>query len=544
MVYNPTMVKRFGIERIISSVLAVGCGILFGQLLVESFTKLTLSDFHVYYYVTKAVIKYGAHPYSNFTPIYPYYFPPASLILFWPLTLLPFYLAKIFFTLLNSGLLVLSIYLINKMLIGKVNYRFWLMLLLSLIFYPLRFTFADGQFNVVMLAIFTLGLYGLYKNRPVIGGAGLGLGVITKISPAIALIYGIYKKKFNLVMVAGIVVIVLSLMSESFVRKDINYYYAKFIVKDVSAQSQGLGTTDQSLLALIKRYTHEEDINISSTQKSIISYSVVAFLGLIFFVLDLKAKKGKYNTFIDYFILTVVGVIGTGLAWYHQYTILLLPLLGTAILIFAHFNKKYRVVRFVYLLGIVLVYLSWFMDLRSKTFSPEGYCQFIMLYGGGLLLLGLFFLKINQKWLLEEDLDLTEGYSRKIPFLVFVVALVIGLNPVTLPQVLKEGRDESRVKAIDYMSKVLKEKKVTFKVEESNSFVMSNRVGKGYIRFGKKQEEKVLDKMYILYEDPVKNEEYNYKFISEDGLNFKLGSKLESNLYKSLYGDFYWVGSD
>jgi len=544
MVYNPTMVKRFGIERIISSVLAVGCGILFGQLLVESFTKLTLSDFHVYYYVTKAVIKYGAHPYSNFTPIYPYYFPPASLILFWPLTLLPFYLAKIFFTLLNSGLLVLSIYLINKMLIGKVNYRFWLMLLLSLIFYPLRFTFADGQFNVVMLAIFTLGLYGLYKNRPVIGGAGLGLGVITKISPAIALIYGIYKKKFNLVMVAGIVVIVLSLMSESFVRKDINYYYAKFIVKDVSAQSQGLGTTDQSLLALIKRYTHEEDINISSTQKSIISYSVVAFLGLIFFVLDLKAKKGKYNTFIDYFILTVVGVIGTGLAWYHQYTILLLPLLGTAILIFAHFNKKYRVVRFVYLLGIVLVYLSWFMDLRSKTFSPEGYCQFIMLYGGGLLLLGLFFLKINQKWLLEEDLDLTEGYSRKIPFLVFVVALVIGLNPVTLPQVLKEGRDESRVKAIDYMSKVLKEKKVTFKVEESNSFVMSNRVGKGYIRFGKKQEEKVLDKMYILYEDPVNNEEYNYKFISEDGLNFKLGSKLESNLYKSLYGDFYWVGSD
>ncbi len=544
MVYNPTMVKRFGIERIISSVLAVGCGILFGQLLVESFTKLTLSDFHVYYYVTKAVIKYGAHPYSNFTPIYPYYFPPASLILFWPLTLLPFYLAKIFFTLLNSGLLVLSIYLINKMLIGKVNYRFWLMLLLSLIFYPLRFTFADGQFNVVMLAIFTLGLYGLYKNRPVIGGAGLGLGVITKISPAIALIYGIYKKKFNLVMVAGIVVIVLSLMSESFVRKDINYYYAKFIVKDVSAQSQGLGTTDQSLLALIKRYTHEEDINISSTQKSIISYSVVAFLGLIFFVLDLKAKKGKYNTFIDYFILTVVGVIGTGLAWYHQYTILLLPLLGTAILIFAHFNKKYRVVRFVYLLGIVLVYLSWFMDLRSKTFSPEGYCQFIMLYGGGLLLLGLFFLKINQKWLLEEDLDLTEGYSRKIPFLVFVVALVIGLNPVTLPQVLKEGRDESRVKAIDYMSKVLKEKKVTFKVEESNSFVMSNRVGKGYIRFGKKQEEKVLDKMYILYEDPVNNEEYNYKFISEDGLDFKLGAKLESNLYKSLYGDFYWVGSD
>lgn len=539
------MIKRFELKKTVSLILAIVCGILFGQLIIKSFTKLTLSDFHVYYYVTKVVIKYGAHPYSNFTPIYPYYFPPASLLLFWPITLLPFYLAKIFFTILNSSLLVLSIYLINKMLIGKIDYRFWLMLFLSLIFYPLRFTFADGQFNVVMLAIFTLGLYyGFYKNKALLGGVSLGLGVITKISPAIALIYGVYKKKFNLVMVVGIVVIILSLMSENFVRKDINYYYAKFIVKDVSAQSQGLDTTDQSLLALIKRYTHKEEIEISSTQKSLISYSIIAFLGLVFFIIDLKTKKGKYSMFIDYFILTVVGVIGTGLAWYHQYTILLLPLFGTAILIFTRFNKKYRIARFVYLLGIILVYLSWFMDLRSKAFSPEGYCQFVMLYGGGLLLLGLFFLKINQKWLLDEDLDSTEDYDRKTPLFLFIVALVVGLNPVNLSQVLKEGRDDSRVKALNYMSDVLKKKKVTFKVEESNSFVMSNRVGKGYIRFGKKQEEKVLDSMYILYEDPINNEEYNYKFISEDGLDFKLGAKLESNLYKSLYGDYYWVGSE
>jgi len=539
------MIKRFELKKTVSLILAIVCGILFEQLIIKSFTKLTLSDFHVYYYVTKVVIKYGAHPYSNFTPIYPYYFPPASLLLFWPITLLPFYLAKIFFTILNSSLLVLSIYLINKMLIGKIDYRFWLMLFLSLIFYPLRFTFADGQFNVVMLAIFTLGLYyGFYKNKALLGGVSLGLGVITKISPAIALIYGVYKKKFNLVMVAGIIVIILSLMSENFVRKDINYYYAKFVVKDVSAQSQGLNTTDQSLLALIKRYTHKEEIEISSMQKSFISYSIIALLGLVFFIIDLKTKKGKYSMFIDYFILTVVGVIGTGLAWYHQYTILLLPLFGTAILIFTRFNKKYRIARFVYLLGIILVYLSWFMDLRSKAFSPEGYCQFVMLYGGGLLLLGLFFLKINQKWLLDEDLDSTEDYDRKTPLFLFIVALVVGLNPVNLSQVLKEGRDDSRVKALNYMSDVLKKKKVTFKVEESNSFVMSNRVGKGYIRFGKKQEEKVLDSMYILYEDPINNEEYNYKFISEDGLDFKLGAKLESNLYKSLYGDYYWVGSE
>ncbi|HQG79082.1 MAG TPA: glycosyltransferase family 87 protein, partial [bacterium] len=120
------------------------------------------------------------HPYSNFTPIYPYYFPPASLIIFWPLTLIPFYMAKIIFTLFNGFLLILSIFLINKMLVGKIDIRFWLLLLLSLLFYPLRFTFTDGQFNIVMLAIFTLGLYSLYKNKDVLGGVSLGVGVVTK----------------------------------------------------------------------------------------------------------------------------------------------------------------------------------------------------------------------------------------------------------------------------------------------------------------------------------------------------------------------------
>lgn len=176
-------------------VFIVVCGLLFGQLFLKSVSKLTLSDFHVYYYVGKAVLKYGMHPYSNYTPIYPYYFPPASLLIFWPLTLIPFYLAKIIFTLINSILLFLSVFLINKMLVGKIDYRFWLMLLLSLIFYPLRFTFSDGQFNVVILAIFTLGLFALYKNKYLMGGVSLGLGVITKISPAIIILYGILRKK-------------------------------------------------------------------------------------------------------------------------------------------------------------------------------------------------------------------------------------------------------------------------------------------------------------------------------------------------------------
>ena len=535
------MTRKIEKNNIALFILIFLCGFAFGQLLLKSFTKLTLSDFHVYYYITKVVMKYGMHPYSNFTPIYPYYFPPASLIIFWPLTLMPFYMAKIIFTLFNGFLLILSIFLINKMLIRKIDIRFWLLLLLSLLFYPLRFTFTDGQFNIVMLAIFTLGLYSLYKNKNVLGGVSLGVGVVTKISPAIILLYGILRKKFKLVLVSGLTVIALSLLAEQFVKKDINYYYAKFIVKDVSSQSSGSDSTDQSLLGLIKRVSRDEKLEITPVQQSLISYLIVGISGLLFFIIDLKTKKGKYTLFIDYFILTTIGVIGTGLAWYHQYAILLLPLLGTAVLIFTHFDKKFKKERLIYIVGITLVYLSWFANLRSKNYFPKNYYQFVMFYGGVLLLIGLYVLKFNQKWL--SDTDQAEFFDikmrEKFVIMAFLASVLIGFKPLSFSENLKKGRDEARVSALDYMSEVLISKKVNFKSEESNSFLLSNRVGKGYIRFDKGEDSKVLDKMYILYDDPINNEDYNFVFKSSGGSDFNLSAKMESKRYKEMYGDFY-----
>lgn len=541
MGYNPGVGKKLKKRDLFVILLVAVGGFLFGQLILKSFTKLILSDFHVYYYITKVVMKYEMHPYANYTPIYPYYFPPASLLLLWPLTTIPFYIAKIIFTVINSFLLILSVYLINKMLIGKINYHFWLMISSSLLFYPLRFTFSDGQFNVVMLAIYTVGLYALYKNGVVLGGLGLGLGVITKISPAIILVYGILRKKFNLIMVAGTVVILMSLGAEYFVKKDINYYYAKFIVKDVSNQSSGLDSTDQSILSFIKRITKIKNIDVSPMKKSLLSYSVIGVFGISFFIIDFKTKRSKYTLFIDYFILTIVGVIGTGLAWYHQYTALLLPLLGTSILIFIKFDKKYKIEKFFYTVGIVIVYLSWFANLRSDKYYLVGYSQFIMLYGAILLLLGLYVLKLNQKWLVEVDRGINLYVDNKYFVGLFLITTIIGLNPIKFSENMKEGRDQARLESINFMSEVLKTNKVIFKPESSNSFIMSNRVGKGYIRFGKGEDSKVLDRMYILYEDPINNSAYNYSFKSDSGEDFELKAKMESKKNIDEYGSYYTV---
>lgn len=527
--------------------LSATAGFLLGDLMLKSFIKLTLSDFHVYYYVSKMVFSYDTHPYSNFKPIYPYYFPPASLLLFWGLTLVPFYLSKVIFTVINAFLFILSVFLINKMIVGRINYSFWIMLILGLLFYPLRFTFTDGQFNVVMLAFFTLGLYAFRNSKHVIGGISLGLGIITKISPAIIMAYAFWRKKFNLVMVAGITVILLSLASEYLVRKDINYYYAKFVVREVSDQSSGMGYTDQSLLGLIKRISGGMKNELSSDTQSIVSYSIVFILGLIFLIIDAKVKNGEYGLFLDYFILTTVGVVGTGLSWYHQYTILLLPLFGTFLLCFRAFDKKFLKTKIIYILLLTIVYFAWMSNLKTSPVEIKGFSQFIMFYGSIVLLVCLYLLKINQnKWLVrvsESRDDFIGKWNMYFTSLIFLLFIFVGMGVWKIGEILKEGRDLSRIEAVDSMSKALTSSKVSFKVGESSSYATSNRVGpKGYVMNEKGQDWKVSEKMSVLFIDPMNSEKYNYKFSSQDGKSFTLETRLESRKFIQMYGDVYSTG--
>ena len=534
------MSKVLILKKILAFSLVALCGLLLGQLLVKSFSKLTLTDFHVYYYVTRAVFLYKTHPYSNFVPIYPYFFPPASLLIFWPLISASFFVSKIVFTFLNTILLMGSIYLISKIFFGKVIFYSWIMFFLSLVFYPLRFTFSDGQFNVVMLFVYTLGLYALFKKKPLAGGIGLGIGVVTKISPALIILYALFRKNFKLVFISGLTVLLLSQLSEHFVGKDINYYYKEFVINKVSSQSAPFSWTDQSFLAMVKSVSYSQKLTINSNTKSIISYSFVALLLLIFMIIDMRFKKGKFNLSIDYFILTTIGVLGTGLTWFHQYTILLLPLFGTGILCFTKLDKKMKGIRFGYLLGLVLVYALWFLNMKSSTLI-SGYLLFNMLYGGVLLLVGLFILKAHQNWLIEDESKVKSLAMDKYLIPLFLTFLIVGLCPWSLSQNLKQGRDLARIEAINYMSGVLKSSDAVFKIGESDSYTLSNRAGKGYILFGKNEQNKVLGKMSILFLDPVNNSKYKYIFSSSNGVNFELKARLESRKYIENYGDLYSV---
>ncbi|NCT56067.1 DUF2029 domain-containing protein, partial [bacterium] len=329
----------------------------------------TLGDFGVYYYIPKAVLELARpeHPYTNFTPIYPYFFPPASIPLFKILLFFPYYLAKYIWTILNFSLILGSLYLMFDYFNKKIDWTYFFLLSISLAFHPTQFTLREGQFNIVMLFIFTIVLWGIKKNKSIKPGILLGIGVVTKISPALLLIYAMYKKHYKLAFIAILTILSLTILAEIKVKKGINFYYLSHVMADVSTQSKGINNRDQSILGLVKKIDFKDPkIHIAKKTlskdniRSLISYSIVGTFLAIYLLADLY-KKSKKNTEIDYAILLIIGVIGTGLTWFHQYTMLLLALYILFFVIQKIENKNNKI------LAWGVFFISYFLMFRTSS---------------------------------------------------------------------------------------------------------------------------------------------------------------------------------
>jgi hypothetical protein len=542
-------VKYFRSATII--LLAAVSGYLAGTLILSALTTLSNSDFHVYYYIPKTVLnlRRSMHPYTNFIPLYPYFFPPASLVLFKPLLYLPFHFAKFAFTILNLGLLALSIKYILKIFGVKNLLAGILMLISALLIYPVRFTVGNGQFNIILLFIFTYGLYAISgKGSKKAAGFLLGLGTITKISPFLMALYAGYKKNFSTLIFCTLTILIFSGAAELLVRPGINYYYARHVVAKVSSQAHENTWTDQSLLGTLKNYQIDDiDDRIGALNveidaeiiRSLISYAIVGFALLLFLYLDLKKEKSRLDLQISYLILVSIGVVGTGLTWFHQYTILLLPLWGITLISVKYLKKPYSLATTV--LAFV-VYLLWSFNLRDLLGSTEGILQKNMFVGAVALIAALFVLKIKTGWYEQSEWSLTLVQNKKVLLTAAaagLITIIAAINPFELGNTLKEARDSARVKNIKYMGQALKKGSPNFRKGDSNSFIETENLDDGYVLFEKKEDNKVRADLSILLLDPLNNQDYNYQFSSIGGKDFTLRAKMESEKYINVYGEFY-----
>jgi hypothetical protein len=534
------MKKDTILKHIIVLVLATITFYLYGKLFLESITKLSLTDFHVYYYVTKMVLSENSptHPYISYTPIYPYFFPPASIPIISLLSFFPFYISKIIWSLVNTILLILSIIYILKSfrILNKVT--FLVLSLLALNFYPISFTFRDGQFNIVLLFVFSICLFYFTQQKyKYFLTLLISIGVVSKISPGILLFYSLLKGKFKFILLSIFFVGIFMVLAEIFVQPKINLYYFKTVVSKVAEQSGGLNWTDQSFSSLVKRTNKIYSLKLNKFQQNFIIYTYVVLLISIFLYLERKKEHSVFNEHLNIIILTFISVTGTGLTWFHQYSILFLPLTGMLILSFFYIQKY----RKLFLLIFSLVYLSWFLDLSEYVF-PNKYLELNMFWGGLIFVIATFYIKANQHLLSSNRIKFSsfsfDDYKYTF-WIVIIGAFLVGVRFWEIDSILKESRDATRISQINYIGKKLTKNSLKFQIGESNSFIQNNRIDRGYVLLEKEEFKKIIGETAVLYLDPINSNFYNYKFKSSDGVSFELVTKLESTKFINEYGIEY-----
>lgn len=513
--------------------------------------KTAISDFYTYYYIPKMVFsEFKVFPYQNFSPLYPYFFPPASLIIFRPFIYFPYFLAKALWASLNLILIFITCFIISRIFKKHLNtyFVFLTSLILLSLSHPLQFTLSDGQFNIFLLFFIVLAFFFSQKKEifyKVFTGLLLAMGSITKISPFLLLLYFLYKKNLKVFMSGLIAVLLFLLVSEVVTFKNINAYYLKNVVKDVSAQTMGDGVTDQSVNSFIKKIDFIKPVvteigrstHIGRPQiYSFINYLVVLFI-LTYFI-KVKKVQGEFTNILEYSLLTTIGVLGTGLAWFHQYTILIFPVL---VLIFVSLtNKNYKFL-FLSLLSYLMMNSTLYLFISRKLYSlPWFLIQPILLYGALLMLVMNFHLLKNKSKTYKIQYDGSFKYFT----LVFIFCFLIFSFRLLNREFFKEERDKTRISNLNYMNKkILKAYALNNGVINTGNFSSESkdtRLYGGWVNF--KKENTISSQLSSLFVDPVNNNYYHYSFHSEPG-GYYFSSRLESLKYISTYGGKYEVGS-
>ncbi len=397
----------------------------------EAMFNTAQSDFTTYYWASKwATTLPFKHPYSNLAPLFPFFYPPAALIFFRPLSFLPYQKAVAVFSIISFTAFVIG-YRLSCDSLKKVGLPIplWMQsaFFFSLAFWhPVQFTFLAGQANGLIFFFVSSAFYcylqGGHKGRSykpdITAGFLLALAAILKITPALLLIFFLFRGRSKIFLSGIFFILAFSLGAEYLVQWDqsINWYYLRRVVHHVSDQGESI-YRDQSVLSLIMIWRGYLDSFYSNYLEqyfgeflsgrrfySAVSY-IAAGLGILFPLISapLSSTNRRFDSSVitDYSALLLVGVVGSGLAWFHQYTILIFSFLVGLGLVLKMRSGFLKLLFVLFLAGTGVVWgYNWEPFTYNHGFSPW-YLSSIMLFGAFVL----YFILLAPRWGIEKVFD-------------------------------------------------------------------------------------------------------------------------------------------
>jgi alpha-1,2-mannosyltransferase len=174
------------------------------------YVTIEFVDFPTFFYAANAVFVERESPYESGTltheqissdqTIFPFLYPPPSLLVFYPLSCLTYESAAIVTLIANHLFLVLFLYLfLFKILDLTLRHSFiTLAIAYVLLYHPVAVTLDHGQVNLFVLVLLCFAWLGIKNNsHPAMVALPLSLAILVKTYPALILLLLIVKKRYR-----------------------------------------------------------------------------------------------------------------------------------------------------------------------------------------------------------------------------------------------------------------------------------------------------------------------------------------------------------
>ncbi len=175
------------------------------------------TDFPTFYFAARAALKVGLSPYqqtfaTGFRPsggvqqyVFPYLYPPPSLLLFYPHTWFGYETAKRLQLGLSHLALLTFLFVVTMRLLGLRAHRPRDAIILgacfavTFLFAPLDVALKAGQTNVVATLAIVGAWYGMSRHRNLVSGLGLAVAGLLKTYPLLLVVLLIVRRRWSAV---------------------------------------------------------------------------------------------------------------------------------------------------------------------------------------------------------------------------------------------------------------------------------------------------------------------------------------------------------
>lgn len=283
----------------------------------------------------------GQDPYANRNVGTGYLYPPPALLFVEIFSHIePFLLKVIVFIAVNVVLFLLMVYGIA----GHFGYsieKIWYWYVITLGFAPFLTLLLVGQINTI--TIFGVFLMFVWERKsPLLSGIGLGLAIVTKVSPIFLLGYLVFNKSYKAAVAAVVAIFILTLLS--IFRYGLQPVLTYPDLFTWLLRQFPMGINSQSLVAhlSVSDWTRFQDfispfpVFLQVIMERIFGFFTFHFIivnrVLTLYIVSIIVVSGYFVFYGKQagealFIITMIGMtLAPNVMWHHHYIFLLLPL--------------------------------------------------------------------------------------------------------------------------------------------------------------------------------------------------------------------------